>query len=380
MKHLHWIMASSTLLALGASGCSASHASPVNRPLRVATFNAGLAPSFEPWVAERTQPTLDALAVEAKNLDVLCVQEFWEEPTFASLASAAAAQLPHATHPPAKPGTSAGACSPEKSEPLRSCGNTNCAGLTGDDLQTCVMAHCDDLIPTGDAGCFACLLAELGKGGDIDAIANACMGTSDGSSDADPAIYGGSYDVALLTRLPVVEESWCELSAYMVRVAALYNRLRLPDGKEVSVFCTHLTSPIGDLPYGGKNGDWSQEQALEVEELLKCVADKAGDTPVVLLGDLNTGPAEGDLTGELPKLYDELVASGLTDRAAGQEPPLCTLCPENTIRAGGTRERVDHIFTRGIELGPVTAFMTGKVEVSPGVTSNLSDHYGLVSR
>jgi len=380
MKPIRGIVAFTALFALLPSACGEVEGASESPRLRVATYNAGLAPSFMDLTQERTGPVVDALAAEAETLDVLCVQEFWEEETFASLAKAVEGALPHATRPPPKPGTSSGACSPEKSEPLRSCGKTSCAGLTGNELQDCVVADCEDLIPTGDASCFACLLGELGKGGDIDAIADACMGTSGDSGNADPAIYGGNYDVGLLTRLPVLEEGSCELSAYMVRVAALYNRLRLPNGKEVNVFCTHLTSAIGDMPYGGENGSWEKEEALEVDELLQCIADKAGDGPVVLLGDLNTGPAEGNLEAELPALYDEILASGLSDAAAGQDPPVCTLCPENTLRAGGARKRVDHIFTRGIGLGPVATFMTQTAEVSPGVSSSLSDHYGLMSR
>lgn len=380
MTAKNWMMLACVALTLGAAGCGSDSESGES-PKVFATFNAGLAPGFEDYATERAPKVIDQLALEAKSLDFLCVQEFWREDDFSALAAAVQAELPTAIRLPPKPGTSTGSCPAEKIEPLRSCGKSHCDGLTASALQDCVAESCESLVPTDDSGCFSCLLGELAKGSVIDDIADACAGTGSPEPNADPAIFGGSYDIGVLTGLPVLEQGHCELPAYMVRVAAQYVRVKGNDDQELNVFCTHLTSSIGAMPYGGQNTDWETEHDLEVDGLLQCIADKAQGGPVVVMGDLNASLAEGNLAAEWPTPFEKLIASGLKEVATGQEPPLCTLCPENTFRSDDSKgKRVDHILVRDVELTHAERFMLGTVTVTAGgsnVETSFADHYGL---
>jgi endonuclease/exonuclease/phosphatase family metal-dependent hydrolase len=344
----------------------------VGYEVRAATFNAALAPAFAPLVAERTEPVISALTSSSSSLDLLCVQEFWLAEPWQALAASVASELPHAVRLAPRPG--AGSCSAEELGALGQCLQTTCPDATGENLVACATTNCAAEVTALNPGCLSCVMNHITE--DF----STCVGPE---VDADPAIYGGAFDVGLLSRLPIVDHDSKELSSYFVRAAVLYAKLDVPGAGPVHAFCTHLGSPLDIVPYAGNYGSWHDEQRQQVNELLAFIHEKTGDTGrVLVLGDMNNGPAQGAIQGEWADNYAALTASGLVDPYVSQADATCTWCGDNTYHPGATPTLVDHILVRGFDdattritrsyVDPVT------FDLDDGsITANLSDHYGL---
>jgi endonuclease/exonuclease/phosphatase family metal-dependent hydrolase len=189
--------------------------------------------------------------------------------------------------------------------------------------------------------------------------------------------------VGLLSRYPLSHTAALEYDAYFVRSSALYAQVEVPGLGAVDVFCTHLGSSLGVIPYHGPHGSWDGEHAYQVAQLMGFIANKAnGKNPVLVLGDLNTGPGSAGsppLSPELPLDYQLLLSSGLTDAVS---TPFCTTCSGNTLRGSDARDLfIDHALLRGFE-ADVTAdrqLEQSFVLDTPqgGTAINLSDHYAL---
>jgi endonuclease/exonuclease/phosphatase family metal-dependent hydrolase len=361
------------------AGCSSSGAAVV------ATFNAGLAPGDVALTDERKPGIIAALAAEAKGLDLLCVQEFWRQADFDQLVAATAAELPNTMRLAAIPGPSA--CATEdapKLDALAACVAENCPTATGSDLATCVLAHCDTTFFSLSSGCQGCLTEDLSP--PVALILQKCAPTASGGSSQDtPAIYGGAFDVGLLSRTPFLEQDHKRLDASMVRVAVLYGKVAT-DAGELHVFCTHLTSTLA-FAYSGQHGDYQQEQAFEVQQLLDFVHEKVpSGGKIVLLGDLNSGPALGStLVAEWPDNYNLLTSGGFEDPFVRQADAACTSCPDNTLKSPSSDPALeDHILVRGWGGSVhVERRFTAPVSIQVGgaaVNSSLSDHYALWAR
>jgi endonuclease/exonuclease/phosphatase family metal-dependent hydrolase len=151
-----------------------------------------------------------------------------------------------------------------------------------------------------------------------------------------------------------------------------------PELGELTVACTHLATDVG-IDYTGDFGSWAGENLAQAEMLI----DALPSGPVILLGDLNSGPAiEPNVEAELPDAYDAFVAAGFDSALIAAGQPACTFCDDNTLIAGegAGGSLIDHVFVRDLEVGAVERIATEplaiEVDGAP-VTSNLSDHYGL---
>jgi hypothetical protein len=102
--------------------------------LRALTYNAALAPGFEPKSAERQPEILKALKIAAQQLDVMCVQELWQASDFTQLFSATAQSLPNALHAPPRPGT--GLCGAAELGSIGSCVQGHCASARTSPITT----------------------------------------------------------------------------------------------------------------------------------------------------------------------------------------------------------------------------------------------------
>jgi len=359
-------------------GAESEHASEAGQA-RLATFNAGLATGYEDDVAERKPAIEAALAKEAAGLDVLCVQEYWDEDHWKNLTSALAAELLYALRRPAEPGPVS--CTGAELDPLLACLGKDCAGKTDQELVSCALASCGSHVSALSTGCAACVTQDLSL--PLDQIYGTCTsGSSGGSAKDTPALFGGTFDVGLLSRHPFIEQDSKRLDAFMVRVAVLYAKLDTGAG-ELNVFCTHLTSSIGDWAYGGTHQSWEEENRFEAQQLVDYVNAKAAGGAVVVLGDLNTGPAGATFEADSPASFAVLTDAGLSAPYASQPDASCTLCPDNTHRSPtSTPKLIDHALLRdfaGKAQGsrmltePVTLQVNGA-----SVKESLSDHYGLV--
>ncbi|MFZ5894581.1 MAG: endonuclease/exonuclease/phosphatase family protein [Myxococcota bacterium] len=342
--------------------------------LRVATYNAALAPAFAPLVAERGEPVITALTQQASSLDLLCVQEFWLEDHWTALRDSAASQLPHAVRKPPRPGS--GNCSEEELGKLVGCLQSSCSEHKDAELVSCATTNCAEAVVSLNPGCLGCVMNHVA--GDL----TACVGEPQPS---DPAIFGGSFDVGLLSRYPILASDIKELTSYFVRVAALYAKLDVPGAGPVHAFCTHLGSPLDIVPYGGAYGSWHDEQRQQILELLGFIRQKThGSGRVLVLGDMNTGPAHASIHGEWQDNYIALTSNGLQNPYLAQGDADCTWCPSNTYHPDAEPTLIDHILQSGFDgastigarlfVDPVQLTLT-----EGSVAAHLSDHYGLQS-
>jgi endonuclease/exonuclease/phosphatase family metal-dependent hydrolase len=371
MKSLRWVPLGliSSLLALS---CSSEGSDKEQFELRTATFNAALAPAFAPLVSERGEPLISALAASAAELDLLCVQEFWLDEHWSALRDSAASQLPNALRFEARAGS--GTCSEEELGGLGQCLQTSCPDTSGEELVACATSSCPEQVTALNPGCLACVMNHISD--DF----SACVGEP---TTPDPAIYGGSFDVGLLSRFPILANDTKELSSYFVRAGVLYAKLDVPGAGPVHAFCTHLGSPLDIVPYAGSYGSWHDEQQQQIRELLAFVHEKTQDQGrVVVLGDMNNGPAHGAIEGEWTDNYALLTGDRLENPYLLQTDAACTWCDDNSYHPGAAATLIDHILESGFDdattriertyVEPVT------LETEDGsLEGNLSDHYGL---
>lgn len=361
-----------SLSEAGSAGDGDGAGGEANWHFRALTFNSGLAPDFEPFTAERKPKIEAALTEAAPQLDLLCVQEYWAGADFAALKDALVAELPYEYRQAPKPGS--GACTDADLGELGGCLQQKCAGKTGPELIQCAQVECYQAIQDVDGGCLGCFLEHLDDPNPL-----ACLG----DAPSDPALFGGTFDVGLLSRYPLLQQAALEYDAYFVRASALYARVDVPGLGPVDTFCTHLGSSLGAIPYHGPHGSWDGEHSYQVAQLLSFISARAsGSRPVLVLGDLNTGPASAGpppIKAELPLDYQLLVGSGLANAVT---VPQCTICSDNVLRAGNSRETwLDHALIKGFP-GAAT---TGRALTAPftlgvephATPMNLSDHYGL---
>jgi endonuclease/exonuclease/phosphatase family metal-dependent hydrolase len=339
--------------------------------LRLATFNSGLAPLDVEHVEERKPAVVAELAKQAAELDLLCVQEFWVEDHWQALVDATKSELPHALRMAARPGDEP-RCLPNEAGPLVTCAEQNCAEHSGFALQGCAEDFCGPELGTAlsSGSCADCLINAVIGGKGSDEIAAACVAETGGGGDV--AIFGGAFDNGLLSRAQPMATDTRALTSYFVRANVLYAKIPRDEGEPVNVFCTHLGSEMAYVEH-----DWKAEQRTQIEELLAFIAEKAPSGPVVLLGDLNTGPRTDSLTGEWPDHYALFAENGFS--CAAPAPAACTYCPENTFRdADATSARqIDHILVKALEVRDHNRLFTEPVTIAGGVTTHLSDHYGL---
>jgi endonuclease/exonuclease/phosphatase family metal-dependent hydrolase len=364
-------------------GCDDSSSDDtVTSDLTVATYNLGLLNSVG-FVEQRAPLVIDAAA--ELDADVLCVQEVWEQKHWDALAKAQREQRPHTLRLPPDPGAQ-GQCDPDDFNPLQSCAEAACADA--DNLVACVTDSCAEEVGVLASGCTSCLL-ENAASADFSAIRAACVGTSEAGETGRAYVSGGSYGIGLLSAVPFAETDEKLLDASTVRRAILYARLEDPELGTVHLFCTHLTAIQDGIRYEGSYGDWEGENAAHVEALVDFVDEKAGDDgKVIVLGDLNTGPAGKDISASVPENYAKLPEAGFENAFLSGANAACTYCSENTLVVSddaAADATIDHILTRNVEDVSVERIFDAAVEIEipaeDGETTtrslNLSDHYGL---
>ena len=371
------------VLLAAAAGCSTDdQSSPQSAvpegpwQLRALTFNAALAPGFEPYAAERRPKVLSALRAASQQLDVLCVQEFWVEADFAALVSATHDTLPFALHPEPRPGS--GVCSGDELERLGACVQRSCAAPAVGDRAGCIQSECASEVGSLSGGCQGCLINHLDD--------RAQCASSGGAVLSDPAIFGGDSDIGLLSRYAISKQQTLPLDAYFQRGAVLYAQVQVPNLGHIHAFCTHLSSALGVIPYAGPNGSWAGEHARETQQLLDFIQLNASDgAPILVLGDLNTGLAiNGQGKGAvLPDDFARLQASGLSDPFVDGGQAACSECRDNAARGpDSTDDLVDHLLLKNFPAASstVTRSFTNLVSLlneGTPIKLQLSDHYGI---
>lgn len=361
------------VVALACFGCDDAE----EEGLRVGTYNAGLAPGFVPFSAERAPLTIGAIA--DLPVDVACVQEVWTAADVGALVDATRDRWPNAIVPEPQPSTLPGgpACTPADLTALSTCVASACAGLPTQQIGPCAIAQCQTELAGLPDSCTTCLAASIGA--PFETIQEACT-TTPGPAFA----FGGSFGLALLSRFPLLDQDVLVLESTLNRRAVIYARV---EAEQVAahVFCTHLTAVLDDIPYPGSAESWEAEQRAQIEALLEFVSSKTteGDR-IVLLGDLNTGPGFGDIDPVAEANYDLFLPRFRNPYIEETPNPLCTFCADNPLVPDDAGSSIiDHILVANLDADDtVQRVLTGEVEVDVDGTPTpvaLSDHYGLTA-
>jgi endonuclease/exonuclease/phosphatase family metal-dependent hydrolase len=365
--------------AAGAAGCGNS-GPPAE--LRAATYNAGLAPGFVDHAAARAPVTTAALAEQ--EFDLLCVQEYFVPDHWEALVDASADRYAGTSYldpMPAEPDPDedVAACSPEETEPLVSCVEAECPDASPDELTNCALSACEEEVNALSSDCLTCVGANLGSS--LEEIIEAC------ANGTGVYAYGGAFGIGLLSGHPTVQRDSIVLDSHLTRRGVLYAQVDAADFGDVHVFCTHLSPVFSSVPFPGE-GSWEEEQVAQIDALLAFVDEKTGEgDQVMILGDLNTGPAAGDVPAEHPDHYARVEAAGFENPYLEADEVECTFCGPNLLVGGGADHDdsgiIDHVLVRGIDaVRSAARFMTDTIEVevegTGSVTTQYSDHYGVV--
>jgi endonuclease/exonuclease/phosphatase family metal-dependent hydrolase len=346
--------------------------------VRIGTYNAGLARGFVAHVEERAPRIVEDFP--ASEIDVACVQEYWDDADFDALASRVSATHPHRFRRPAEVEMGATAsCEAGVLDPVEACVVANCADVTSAELTDCALDNCGMQLDALPSDCFTCLAANVALG-DLALIRSICESAGGGRY-----AYGGSFGTGILSRHPLAETDSLLLTSTTNRRAVLY--ARIPDTAigEIHFFCTHLTANLSSVPYTGEAAGWPEEQAAQIERLVAWTREKAPSGRVVIAGDLNNGPALPGITGELEANFAMWSAAGLRSPYTQQPDVACTFCDDNRLNLGtmgGEGGLIDHVLIGGgLRAGTGRRFLDATIEIvvdGMSTTSAYSDHYGLV--
>lgn len=338
--------------------------------LEVVTFNAGLARGFVDLAEERVTLVADALA--SLDADIVALQEVWDPADVDAVIAATEADFPeHRFLEPAPESAGEPACTAAELDPLETCARSACGGLPADQLAGCVLSSCGAEFGACSGVCQTCLGANIG--GTLDEVVGTCKAT------AERYAYGGSFGIGLLSRHPISSTEEVVLESSLNRRAILYAVVDVDALGPVHVFATHLSAVFDDIPYPGE-GTWEAEQRAQIERLLALVEERVPPgEPVVVLGDLNTGPALPGLAAEAPENFALLTASGLEAPYLESARPECTFCADNPLVGGADDDEsvvIDHVLVAGLAGSATDRALDDPVTI--GTTeSRLSDHYGV---
>ncbi len=152
------------------------------------------------------------------------------------------------------------------------------------------------------------------------------------------------------------------------------------DGVAIDVYCTHLTANLAPLPYTGSGGDWEGEQAIQIDTLHDWIDDtRSKGNPVVLMGDMNTGPEAEGAVADLPQNWFAFEQAGW--EAPSVDLGVCTMCSDNLLRdADSVGYLIDHVLLDGLVTDSVERILDGTTMVEncdAEVEVSYSDHYGV---
>jgi endonuclease/exonuclease/phosphatase family metal-dependent hydrolase len=391
----------------------------------IETFNLALAGSFVPYEQERRQPLMQAIA--NAEADILCLQEVWTQADKEMIRDAATGNYPNVVifeddidtalndatdqndQVPPAPTTvpcpdvevTPGITVEEQMDAAVECVALNCNTSTPDDLDGMTTSTaCAGEFCTGDIlglllgddqqnRCYSCLVTQLPTA-TFREIGDSCPTVVN-----QELAFEGQNGVMILSRYPLKDAVDWVIPGTWNRRVILSATAELPNGSELDVYCNHL-SPIFDditLPYFGQYGDgmsgaagWEAEQFLQAEKLIDYVKTTSGDTPAVILGDLNAGhdfSAEEIVAEGEPTL--NLLESVFPPAYTTDYVPQCTFCITNPVTDPAPESVsawIDHILLYNMTAESVIATnRTFDEDVVPvdDMMVPLSDHFGMQS-
>ncbi len=372
--------------SLVAAGCNGDD----DREARVATYNVGLAFGYVPEASARVDPIISA--IEASELDLVCLQELWVNQNEAGewttevidrVLSGVSDVYPHhywvrTEVPEDAPETG---CTLEESDRLLACVEPACGAEHPDNLADCVLLNCGEEFASISASCQQCLVTNLSQ--PLDAIVAACRGIMKGG-----IVYDGHNGLAIVSKHPLEGTEVLELDYALTARSVLHARVDLPAIGPTDVYCTHLAADLSNsiaYPGGGTFGSFGEENEAQTRALLDWVEQTSTTSNVLMFGDFNHGPGVGGTPPELPDSYALVTDAGYADPVAELDPRRCTFCDGNLLVSGSGDggQVIDHVYLRlatgSAEKTEIVFDDTLEVTGADGQpkTVNLSDHYGV---
>lgn len=351
------------------------------------TYNAGLGPGMVSLSSPRAPHV--AVNVAAADADVVCLQEVWLEKDEREIIDALG--LP--PHHVLTRDTTGMRENPDDRCPdgglsdLVACAERACASTPVEEQTLCALRNCEtDLLPIylTDRPCLDCLASGVGM--PVREIARRC------ESGSMSHVYGGRNGVILASRWPLRDVESIVLPASAANRVVLFARVDVPDSGPIEVACTHLSSSQRIDPDQPGLETWDEEKAEQLRLASERLAARAADgSPQLFLGDMNFGPAVGsDIRDVSQEVWNDAVRYGFVSVGVVAAQPQCTVCPGNTLRGNYPGHLIDHALVRNAAAGPrLTATCAERTFVEPReiaghdgtpVTTNLSDHYGVLFR
>lgn len=347
------------LLSLVLSGC-AEDEGPSIAPMSYMSYNAGLAHGAVALSAERIPEILTAL--QAEPVDVLCLQEVWRDADYDRFVSELSSVYPHNFRELTRdesPKTVK--CSAQGTNDLNTCVDDNCTPQ-GISAGECVDTVCKTEYDALTLECKLCLAANT-----ADPFACVLTGARDYT-------YDGRNGLILFSKHPIDNPTYTPFDTLLVKRGVINAQIQ-----GVNVQCTHMSSdlaPTVPYPEGRDFSDWVSEHAAQIEAIDSTATSGCN----VLMGDLNTGPATANLTGEIVDNFASIEAKGYADPFPDAT---CTWCIENPLTGSSTDRKLDHIMTRGCDGTTTESARAFDQEITvtnkdgDELTTRLSDHYGV---
>lgn len=332
---------------------------PPAGPTRIVTYNAGLAGGAVPYAGFRRPLIIEAL--KKLDADLLCLQEVWSDEDAQAVSDGIKAEFPYSFRQKTEdPSAAQVRCAdPNKVGLLVACRDAKCSP-SGLSASACVTGPCKAEYDALTDACKLCL-----AGNTSSPIGCAVGGAKD-------FVYEGRNGLLLLSKRELKNPKYTAFDTVLIKRGVITASVG-----SLQVLCTHLPADFGaTVPYpAGKYTSWATEHAGTVDALVKTAASGCN----VLLGDLNTGAAEGSLVGELPDNFKAFAAAGYSESWAST---FCTWCKENPLTGSPDDRRIDHILFKGCSTSASNSrILDGEVsfEELPGKTvkTRLSDHYGV---
>ena len=352
-----------------------------------ATYNAGLARGFVEYASERSQPVADAVA--GLDADVVCMQEVWlyeesegnwSEGQIDAIVNTSAEAYPHTYYEVTEDeGGDVPNCNEDDTGPLQTCVTENCGEVPE---AQCALNECGTEFNSLSSGCQQCIASNIGS--TTEEILNACTGDVGGSAYS----YNGHNGLLMLSKHELTNTEFTSLDSAIVQRAVLHATVNIPEFGEADLYCTHLQANLeGSIPYPEDSmySSYEEEQAAQIDAINAYIEQTAQTDNIVLMGDMNNGPAVGSLSAAFPDNYAKFGEAGFTNPYLDQEDPLCTYCGSNGLVGGDGERAIDHVlfnFMTEVEVAASTRILdeTQTITTDDGDQElPLSDHYGVTT-
>lgn len=346
------------------------------------TLSVGTWNSFQIVIAPFKEERLEASIEYFKTapLDIVCIQELWDPEERDQFIQELIDVFPYSYFAPQQNETECSQqCSEEETDPLIECLNTSCNNVTEmEEQMECAKENCEKELASLSESCQACI--SLKNASTILEGIEECVVQDDFENENTKNcrfLFDGWSDNLLLSKIPFEETDYLLYeNNTVVAWTALYGKLNTSVFDTVHVFCTHLAADI--LLF-----DFEEQNEAQTRELIDYVSETIEDdteSPVLVIGDFNSGPEVGDSESRF-RSYDVILEEtewiNLYLVAGNVE---CTRCRDNPLVVFGRDEIIDLIWADNFE--NVCIVNSSRFAVEEGIEIlgaeiPLSDHYGV---